>query len=135
MLNLLYAIHIPEEVRFILCAPSFGAAGLAARPLPTDKGFTFVVGAGAAMAAHGSSSSTVALDFTFKGFDAVFGAGAAMEPHKSSSSSLIAFAVFFGRRLVAINDKIVNIYHQFIYCSTIRGLQKIKIYSKNGSSK
>lgn len=96
----LYVIHIPDDVRFILCAPNLGAAGLAPRPLPADKGIALVVGAGAAIAAQGSSSSTVALAFKFKGFDDVFGAGAAMEPHKSSSLFL-AIAVLLGRKLVA----------------------------------
>lgn len=95
------SVYIPDEdVRFIRWAPNFGAAGLAPRPLPADKGLALVVGAGAAMAAQGSSSS-VADDFKFKGFD-VFGAGAAMEPHKSSSS-LPNFGVLLGRKLEATN--------------------------------
>ena len=49
--------HIPDEVRLMRWAPSLGAAGLAARPRPEDKGFALVVGGGAAMAAQGSSSS------------------------------------------------------------------------------
>lgn len=72
---------------------------MAPRPLPDDKGLALVVGAGAAMAAQGSSSSVTA-DFKFKGFD-VFGAGAAMAPHKSSSSSLLNFGVLLGRILEA----------------------------------
>lgn len=60
-----------------------------------------VVGGGAAMEAQGSSSLIVSFLFKFKGFDDVFGAGAAMDPHKSSSSFFVAFAVFFGRKLVA----------------------------------
>lgn len=55
-------------------------------PLPADNGLARVVGAGAAMAAQGSSSSTVPLAFTFNGFETVLGAGAAMEPQRSSSS-------------------------------------------------
>lgn len=95
-------IYTPDEdVRFILCAPSFGAAGLVPRPFTAARGFALVVGWGAAMAAHGSSSSTAPLVFKFKGFEIVLGAGAAMEPHKSSSSFLIALAVFFGLKLVA----------------------------------
>lgn len=56
------------------------------------------------MAAQGSSSSRADADFTFNGFDDVLGAGAAIEPHKSSSSSLGTFTVLralFGRKLVA----------------------------------
>lgn len=79
--------HIPEDdVRLILCAPNFGAAALLPLPLPADSGLARVEGAGAAMAAQGSSSSTGALDFTFNGFETVLGAGAAMEPQRSSSS-------------------------------------------------
>lgn len=122
--------YIPvEDVLFIRCAPSFGAAGFAPRPLPADKGLAFVVGGGAAIAAQGSSSDVPA-DFTFSGFEAVLGAGAAMEPHKSSSSFLFAllfievfgagaamdphksssslldaFTVFLGRRLPARGQK------------------------------
>lgn len=81
-------VYMPDDVvRFIRWAPNFGAAAFALRPLPLDKGLALEVGAGAAMAAQGSSSS-VTLDFKFKGFD-VFGAGAAMEPHNSSSSSFL----------------------------------------------
>lgn len=69
-------------------------------PLPADNGLARVVGAGAAMAAQGSSSSTVTLDFTFNGFEPVFGAGAAMEPHRSSSSSLGGLAVLLVPKLV-----------------------------------
>lgn len=96
-------IYIPDDVRFILCAPNFGAAGLAPRPLLADNGLALVVGAGAAMAAQGSSSSA-AIDLKSKDFDDVFGAGAAMEPHKSSSSFLLKFVTLFGRELEA-NDK------------------------------
>lgn len=102
-----YIIYIPvQDILFILCAPNFGAAGLAPLPLPAAKGLALVVGGGAAIAAQGSSSSTVAADFTFKGFDDVLGAGAAMEPHKSSSSSFSALTVLFGRKLVAEEYKI-----------------------------
>ena len=94
--------YIPDEdVRFILCAPNFGAAGLP-RPLPATSGLALVVGGGAAIAAQGSSSSSSAVaDLTFKGFLLVFGAGAAIEPHKSSSSSFVALPVLFGRTLAA----------------------------------
>ena len=79
--------HIPvDDVRFIRCAPSFGAAGLFPLPPPADNGLARVVGAGAAMAAQGSSSSIVVLAFTFNDFEPVLGAGAAMEPHRLSSS-------------------------------------------------
>jgi hypothetical protein len=87
---------------------------LAPRPLPADKGLALVVGAGAAMAAQGSSSS-VAVDFKFKGFD-VFGAGAAMAPHKSSSSSLLNFDVLLGRKIGATNknSKPFKLMHEYI---------------------
>ena len=99
-------IYIPDEdVRFILCAPNLGAAGLVPLPLPADKGFALVVGGGAAIAAQGSSSSTAPAVLTFNGFDADFGGGAAIEPHKSSSSSFVTFAVLFGRKLVAAKAK------------------------------
>lgn len=104
--------YIPEDVRFILCAPSFGAASLAPRPLPAANGLALVVGGGAAMAAQGSSSSSVDAAFTFKGFDVDLGAGAAMEPHKSSSSSFVAFTVFLGRKVAAekgLNKHLLNI--------------------------
>ena len=90
-----------EDVRFILCAPTFRAAGFVPRPRPADNGLALVVGGGAAIAAQGSSSSAAEAALTFKGFDAVFGAGAAMEPHKSSSSSFVTFTAFLGRRPVA----------------------------------
>ncbi|KAL3569760.1 hypothetical protein D5086_029650 [Populus alba] len=65
--------YIPDEgVRFILCAPNFGAAG-SPRPLPATTGFALVVGGGAAMAAQGSSSSSAVADLTFKGLAVVFG--------------------------------------------------------------
>ncbi|KAJ6422326.1 hypothetical protein OIU84_027310 [Salix udensis] len=97
----LFLSYIPDEdVRFILCAPNFGAAGLP-RPLPAANGLALVVGGGAAMEAQGSSSSSVVADLTFKGLVEVFGAGAAIEPHKSSSSSFVTFTVLFGRKLVA----------------------------------
>lgn len=104
LLSVFCVIYTPDEgVRFILCAPSFGAAGFAPRPLATDRGFALVEGGGAAIAAHGSSSSTAALAFTFIGFETVLGAGAAMEPHESSCSFVIALAVFFELKLVATN--------------------------------
>lgn len=86
MLSNHISIYIPEDVRLILWAPNFGTVGFA-RPLPADKGLALVIGGGAAMAPHKSSSS----DFEapeLKAIDVVFGGGAAMEPHKSSSSSL-----------------------------------------------
>jgi len=93
--------YIPDEdVRFILCAPNFEAAGLP-RPLPATNGLALVVGGGAAIAAQGSSSSSAVADLTFKGLVVVFGAGAAIEPHKSSSSSFVTFTELFGRKLVA----------------------------------
>lgn len=65
--------YIPDEdVRFILCAPNFGAAGLP-RPLPATSGLALVVGGGAAIAAQGSSSSSAVADLTFKGLAVVFG--------------------------------------------------------------
>lgn len=70
---------------------------MAPLPRPADKGLALVVGGGAAMAAHGSSSSTAPALFMLRGLDDVFGAGAAMDPHKSSSSSLPNFAGIFGR--------------------------------------
>lgn len=72
---------------------------MAPRPLPAAKGLALVVGAGAAMAAHGSSSLVV-VEFKFKGLDVV-GAGAAMAPHKSSSSSLLNLGGILGRELEA----------------------------------
>lgn len=94
--------YMPYDVRFIRWAPNFGAAGLAPLPLPADKGLALIVGAGAAMAAQGSSSSVWA-DFKFKGL-AVFGAGAAIDPHKSSSSSLFNFGVLFDSKFEAKNN-------------------------------
>lgn len=88
----LYLIYIPDDVLFILDAPSFGAAGFA--PLPRDeKGFGAAVGGGAAMASQRSSSAP---DFRFNDdLDDDFGIGAATEPQGSSSSvpALLAFAV------------------------------------------
>lgn len=99
-LTFLSIFYIPE-VRFILWAPNFGAVGLA-RPRPADKGFTEVVGGGAAIAAQGSSRSTAeeAAGFTFKDLEELLGTGAAMEPHRSSSSSPAAFGGGFGFTLV-----------------------------------
>ena len=65
--------HIPDEVRLMRWAPSLGAAGLAARPRPEDKGFALVVGGGAAMAAQGSSSSDCTVFFKFNGLEVVAG--------------------------------------------------------------
>ena len=94
--------YTPEEdVRFILWAPNFGAAGFVPRPRPADNGLALVVGGGAKIAAQGSSSSAAEAALTFKGFNALFGAGAAMEPHKSSSSSFVTFTAFLGRKPVA----------------------------------
>lgn len=73
---------------------------MAPLPRPATKGLALVVGGGAAMAAHGSSSSSDA-DFRFRGFDEDFGGGAAIEPHRSSSSLLAAFTVAFGLKPVA----------------------------------
>lgn len=56
------------------------------------------------MAFH-RSSSAVAAFFKFKGFDTVLGAGAAMESHKSSSSFLVTLAVFFSRELATEEKK------------------------------
>lgn len=102
---LICLIYIPDDdVRFILCAPNFEAAGLAPRILLAAKGLTVVVGGGAAMAAHGSSSAVTAV-FTVIGFEVLLGTGAAMDPHKSSSPSLGTFAVLFGLKLVTENQK------------------------------
>lgn len=91
--------YMPDDVRFIRWAPNFGAAGLATLALLVDNGLALVVGAGAAMAAQGSSSSVWAV-FKFKGL-AVFGAGAAIDPHKSSSSSLLNFGVLLDSKFEA----------------------------------
>lgn len=65
-----------------------------------DNGLALVVGAGAAMAAQGSSSSSVWAVFKLKGLP-VFGAGAAIDPHKSSSSSLFNFGVVLDSKFEA----------------------------------
>jgi len=75
---------------------------LAPRHLPADKGLALVVGAGAALAARAAAASSATVDFKFKGFD-VFGAGAALAPHKSSSSSLHNFGLVLGCKLVPTN--------------------------------
>lgn len=99
-----------EEVRFILCAPNLGAGF--ARPRPTDKGFTVVVGGGAAMAAQGSFGSTAAAaGLRFKGclLEPLFGTGAAMAPHRSScSSSFTAFTTALGFITLAPDAAVVQ---------------------------
>lgn len=81
-----FVIYIPDDVRFILWAPNLGTVGLFPRPRAAE-GLTLEVGTGAAIAAHGSLSSSAPPFFTFKGF--AEGAGADMAPHGSSSSSTV----------------------------------------------
>lgn len=90
--------HSPEEeLRSIRWAPSLAGAAAFALPLPSAKGLALVVGGGAAMAAHGSPSSTAgavvvagALAPLVRGFVFVRGAGTAMEAHGSSSTDFAA---------------------------------------------
>lgn len=82
-----FLIYIPDDVRFILWAPNLGTVGLFPLPRPIEGLALVVVGTGAAIAAHGSLSSSAPPFFTFKGF--AEGAGAAMAPHGSSSSPTV----------------------------------------------
>lgn len=92
-----FVIYIPDDVRFILWAPNLGTVGLFPRPRPTE-GLALVVGTGAAIAAHGSLSSSDPPFFTFKGFAEC--AGADMAPHGSSSSAVLLDLVLDGWELV-----------------------------------